>query len=238
MDQGLKERLIGAAVLVALGVWLIPWVLDGQSEQGESQTAALQLPVPEQPVPIRSQTIRLDEERRPPAPVAEQTIEITTARAAEPAAAGTATVDSATAQATEPAAEGSTAVDSAPAQTPPVTGTAPPERHPEQGDDAAEPPRSSRRERTCDGAGERPIGLGRATRELQRGGERASSRATRVDVRVPRGYLESPRVGARHVPSSSGPARVPRASGSRGVGPDCSRFSGSSRGRGLMARSR
>ena len=29
MDQGLKERLVGAAVLVAIAVWLIPWVLDG-----------------------------------------------------------------------------------------------------------------------------------------------------------------------------------------------------------------
>ena len=29
MDAHLKERLIGAVVLVVLGVWLIPWVLDG-----------------------------------------------------------------------------------------------------------------------------------------------------------------------------------------------------------------
>ena len=29
MDSKVKERIIGAAVLVALGVWLIPWVLDG-----------------------------------------------------------------------------------------------------------------------------------------------------------------------------------------------------------------
>ena len=60
MDQGLKERLIGAAVLVALGVWLIPWVLDGPDEQSEIRSAALQLPAPEEPVPIRTQTLRLD----------------------------------------------------------------------------------------------------------------------------------------------------------------------------------
>lgn len=60
MDQGLKERLIGAAVLVALGVWLIPWVLDSQKEQSEIRTAALQLPAPEEPVPIRTQTLRLE----------------------------------------------------------------------------------------------------------------------------------------------------------------------------------
>ena len=66
MDQGLKERLIGAAVLVALGVWLIPWVLDGPQQQSESRPAGLQLPVPEEPAPVRSQTIRLDEEHDPP----------------------------------------------------------------------------------------------------------------------------------------------------------------------------
>ena len=63
MDQGLKERLIGAAVLVALGVWLIPWVLDGKKEQVEldSSDAALRLPTPEEPLPVRSQTLSLDE---------------------------------------------------------------------------------------------------------------------------------------------------------------------------------
>jgi DedD protein len=63
MDQGLKERLIGAAVLVALGVWLIPWVLDGKKEQVDldSADAALRLPTPEEPLPVRSQTLSLDE---------------------------------------------------------------------------------------------------------------------------------------------------------------------------------
>ena len=66
MDQGLKERLIGAAVLVALGVWLIPWVLDGPDAQSEIRSAALQLPAPEEPVPIRTQTLQLN----PPAAAA------------------------------------------------------------------------------------------------------------------------------------------------------------------------
>jgi len=63
MDQGLKERLIGAAVLVALGVWLIPWILDGKKEQVEldSSDSALRLPTPEEPLPIRSQTLSLDD---------------------------------------------------------------------------------------------------------------------------------------------------------------------------------
>lgn len=63
MDQGLKERLIGAAVLVALGVWLIPWVLDGKKEQVEldGSDVALRLPTPEEALPVRSQTLSLDE---------------------------------------------------------------------------------------------------------------------------------------------------------------------------------
>ena len=44
MDQGLKERLVGAAVLVAIGVWLIPWVLDGPEEPLETGARSLQLP--------------------------------------------------------------------------------------------------------------------------------------------------------------------------------------------------
>src|SRR5262245_24907117 len=63
MDQGLKERLIGAAVLVALGVWLIPWVLDGKQEQLEvdASGSGLRLPSPDEPLPVRTQTLRLDE---------------------------------------------------------------------------------------------------------------------------------------------------------------------------------
>jgi len=62
MDQGLKERLIGAAVLVALGVWLIPWLLDGRQEQVELDTSSstVRLPAPDGPLPVRSQTLSLD----------------------------------------------------------------------------------------------------------------------------------------------------------------------------------
>ena len=62
MDQGLKERLIGAAVLVALGVWLIPWLLDGRQEQVELDTSssAVRLPAPDGPLPVRKQTLSLD----------------------------------------------------------------------------------------------------------------------------------------------------------------------------------
>lgn len=65
MDQGLKERLVGAAVLVAIAVWLIPWVLDGPEKNSiETGPASLQLPAAQEPVPMRTQTLKLGE---PPA---------------------------------------------------------------------------------------------------------------------------------------------------------------------------
>lgn len=66
MDQGLKERLIGAAVLVALGVWLIPWLLDGRPERLglDSSSSALRLPAPDGPLPVRSATLALETAKR------------------------------------------------------------------------------------------------------------------------------------------------------------------------------
>jgi DedD protein len=65
MDRKLKERLVGAAVLVALGVWLIPWILDGPTparDTEEEVVATLELPVPEagQPDALRRETIELE----------------------------------------------------------------------------------------------------------------------------------------------------------------------------------
>ena len=68
MDLGLKERLVGAAVLVALGVWLVPWVLDGPGQSNRPESEALQLPAPTESPPLRSQTIMLDNDREPPTP--------------------------------------------------------------------------------------------------------------------------------------------------------------------------
>jgi DedD protein len=61
MDSRLKERLIGAAVLVALGVWLIPWLLDGVVRSPESTTPTLELPAQADVAPVRAQTIRLSQ---------------------------------------------------------------------------------------------------------------------------------------------------------------------------------
>jgi DedD protein len=67
MDQGLKERLVGAAVLVAIAVWLIPWVLDGPEDGGEMPASALQLPSAEEPMPMRTQTLKLGDAPEPSA---------------------------------------------------------------------------------------------------------------------------------------------------------------------------
>jgi DedD protein len=65
MEQGLKERLVGAAVLVAIAVWLVPWVLDGPEAPPESPGGSLQLPAAEEPMPMRTQTLRLGDDAEP-----------------------------------------------------------------------------------------------------------------------------------------------------------------------------
>ncbi|HEY8521619.1 MAG TPA: SPOR domain-containing protein [Gammaproteobacteria bacterium] len=106
MDQGLKERLIGAAVLVGLGVWLIPWVLDGS---GPEERAAPELELPAQEsLPMRTHTIDLSEPRQTPAP--------TTAAVAPERAARTEPAASAPAQTARPqAASAETPESDAPA---------------------------------------------------------------------------------------------------------------------------
>jgi len=68
MDRGLKERLVGAAVLVTLGVWLIPWLLDGPGQISRDESETLQLPLPADTTPLRFQTITLRSDREPPTP--------------------------------------------------------------------------------------------------------------------------------------------------------------------------
>ena len=64
MERSLKERLIGATVLVALAVWFIPWVLNGPVRTVESELAAeLSLPVAQSSGEIRTQIISLEGRR-------------------------------------------------------------------------------------------------------------------------------------------------------------------------------
>ena len=83
MDQGLKERLVGAAVLVAIAVWLIPWVLDGPEAGVETAASSLQLPVAEEPMPMRTQTLRLGDTPEEPSVEAAATPPATSGTTAE-----------------------------------------------------------------------------------------------------------------------------------------------------------
>ena len=116
MDQGLKERLIGAAVLVALGVWLIPWLLDGRQEQVEIQTSnsAVRLPAPDGPLPVRTQTLNVDAAKSDPL-ASESRPE-----AAEPAPTATVVADTAVALAEPAPAAPAPAADTAPAPKQPT----------------------------------------------------------------------------------------------------------------------
>jgi DedD protein len=69
MERSLKERLIGATVLVALAVWFIPWALNGPVSIVDSESAAeLTLPVVQSSGEIRTQVISLEGRRDPPIP--------------------------------------------------------------------------------------------------------------------------------------------------------------------------
>jgi DedD protein len=86
MDQGLKERLVGAAVLVAIGVWLIPWVLDGPETPLDTGASSLQLPPAEEPMPMRTQTLRLGDSAGSADAAAPATAEATEPQAIAPPA--------------------------------------------------------------------------------------------------------------------------------------------------------
>ena len=129
MDQGLKERLVGAAVLVAIAVWLIPWVLDGPEEGAEAPASSLQLPSAEEPMPMRTQTLKLGD-----AP--EQTADSAPAPATptpQPAAAPPEAAKDATASPRAPEAQGEArlaAATGAADRPPPAATPAPPKAEP------------------------------------------------------------------------------------------------------------
>jgi len=67
MERNLKERIVGATVIVALGIIIIPWLLDGPAQSSRPVERALELPAAEQPG--RTFTIPLDPGAGPPVPV-------------------------------------------------------------------------------------------------------------------------------------------------------------------------
>lgn len=74
MKPQVKERIVGAAVLVALGVWLIPLVLDGPGDDAPASppVAALDLSNGEAELPIRTETVELAPRSAGAEPAADQ----------------------------------------------------------------------------------------------------------------------------------------------------------------------
>ena len=67
MERALKERIIGAAVLVVFVVLVVPIFLDGPPEEGEIVTERVLLPGQEEQ---KTQTVVLDRDRTEPVPTA------------------------------------------------------------------------------------------------------------------------------------------------------------------------
>ena len=60
MDFHAKERIVGAAVLVALAVWLVPWLLDGpEPEPVAAAVPELRLPLPDEAAPVHTESVDL-----------------------------------------------------------------------------------------------------------------------------------------------------------------------------------
>lgn len=69
MEKALKERIIGAIVLVAVAVLVVPVFLDGSPSQGEVISERVPLPgQSEQDSQARTQTVVLDRDRDQPVP--------------------------------------------------------------------------------------------------------------------------------------------------------------------------
>ena len=67
MERQLKERIVGATVIVALGIIVIPWLLDGPAQSSRPVEQAIELPSADQPG--RTYTIPLDPGAGPPVQV-------------------------------------------------------------------------------------------------------------------------------------------------------------------------
>jgi len=72
MERALKERIIGAAVLVVVVVLVVPVFLDGRPGGGEIVSERVPLPGQSEQ---KSQTVVLDRDRKDPVPIQEQSQE-------------------------------------------------------------------------------------------------------------------------------------------------------------------
>ena len=222
MDQGLKERLVGAAVLVAIAVWLIPWVLDGPEAPLETTGSSLQLPAAEEPMPMRTQTLRLgrrrgaDRRARPDCGAARDRNGGGRRRKRRPRP------------------------NRRPVPAPPATKRKPSPRH-APSPSAPHRRQRSRRRRPPATAAETRTGrserrLDGAARQLQRGSQRAAHRAASRHVRLQGRGLELQERRADAVSSARRPADDACRGRRRGVGVACSRHQRRPRGRRTLSR--
>ncbi len=123
MDRKLKERIVGAVLLVLAAVLVIPLFLDGPDPETRVERPAVTLP-PADDTDARTRTVRLEQQRdtptAPPTPAAEAPLP--TPAPAPVAPSPQAPTDSAAAADAAPPVE--------PAAPPPRTATAPPEPEP------------------------------------------------------------------------------------------------------------
>jgi DedD protein len=70
VERHVKERIVGAAIIVALGVWLIPMVLDGPDDATEATRTPDDeiLPAASNTAPVRTETVELDPAPAEPEP--------------------------------------------------------------------------------------------------------------------------------------------------------------------------
>jgi DedD protein len=131
VEPHVKERIVGAAVLVALGVWLIPLILDGPDETvvDPEPLPEILLPTADEIAPLRTETVEL--ERRASAPSAAEAVAPSPAPEPDPVAAtanGSSPVDGRTQtepaepEAGSPPPAATAAVLSAPSEPPPARG--------------------------------------------------------------------------------------------------------------------
>ena len=73
MDRALKERIIGAAVLVVVAVLVVPVFLDGPPEEGE--IVSERVPLPGQDAQEDTRTVVLERDRKEPVPTAAEQAE-------------------------------------------------------------------------------------------------------------------------------------------------------------------
>lgn len=85
MNRHLKERIVGATVIVALGIIVIPWLLDGPAQAPRPVERTLELPSGE--APGRVYSIPLDPAAGPPVQVGNEAREEAEASSPEPSGA-------------------------------------------------------------------------------------------------------------------------------------------------------